>query len=241
MQAITKSQWAKNLLRNAENHNLLADSQYGGRAQRQAQSAILNKTIIYDTHRLLAKDYTSVDEDLKANFDRELSHLGALEDRFYGNSFKHGDYLFKTTTSQKFHVKTNFGVSQHSYSYNKDNRIWGLGQGMGWSGARWLLTSSTIDRIMNKECKGIELSSPDGKINVSSLMSMFVDDAVQLCNSFQPPHQTIMEQTTANLQLHSDLVYTTGGKLAHDKCEFYYVCFKFTFPRLSELLRRRIY
>ena len=45
LQAITKSQWAKHLLRNAENHNLLADSQYSGRAQRQAQSAILNKLL----------------------------------------------------------------------------------------------------------------------------------------------------------------------------------------------------
>lgn len=43
LQAITKSQWAKKLINNAERHNLLADSQYGGRAQRQAQSAIMNK------------------------------------------------------------------------------------------------------------------------------------------------------------------------------------------------------
>ena len=161
-----------------------------------------------------------MDEDLKANFDRELSHLGALEDRYYGNSHKHGDYLFQTTTKQKFHVKTNFGVSNESYSYNDDSKIWGLGQGMGWSGARWLLTSSTIDRIMNAECIGVLLQSPDGKISISSLMSMFVDDAAQLCNKFQYPNTNIREQTQSNLQLHSDLVYMTGGKLAHDKCLF---------------------
>lgn len=66
LQALTKSQWAKNLLKNAGHHNLLADSQCGGRAQRQMYSAILNKTLIYDIHRTLAKDLTSVDEDLKA-------------------------------------------------------------------------------------------------------------------------------------------------------------------------------
>ena len=98
---------------------------------------------------------------------------------------------------------------------------------MGWSGARWLLTSSIIGRIMNSECKGVELTSPDGEIQVFALMSMFVDDAAQLYNSFQDTHTSIMEQTTFNLQLHSDLVHTTGGKLAHDKCKFYYVCFKF--------------
>ena len=98
---------------------------------------------------------------------------------------------------------------------------------MGWSGACWLLTSSTIDRIMNFECKGIELENPDGCIKANSLMSMFVDDAVQLCNSFQAPHQSIMDQTKQNLQLHSGLVYTNGGKLTHDKCKFYYICFSF--------------
>ena len=159
--------------------------------------------MIYDIQRTLAQDFTSVDEDLKANFDRELSHLGAMEDRFYGNSFLHGKYLVDTTTSQKFHVKTNFGISPNSYHFTNSNRIWGLGQGMGWSGARWLLTSSTIDRIMNSECVSIKLQSPDAKIQVTSLMSMFVGDAAQLCNSFVPPHTSIMEQTNHNLQLHS--------------------------------------
>ena len=98
---------------------------------------------------------------------------------------------------------------------------------MGWSGARWLLNSSTIDRVMNKECTGIHLASPDNKIQVSKLMSIFADDAAQLCNSFSQPNQSIMEQTTYNLQLHSDLGYTTGGKLAHVKCKFYYVQFYF--------------
>ena len=98
---------------------------------------------------------------------------------------------------------------------------------MGWSGARWLLTSSTIDRVMNNECTLIQLASSDNKIQVTKLMSMFVDDAAQLYNSFSPPQTSIMDQTTFNLQLHSDLVYTTGGKLAHDKCKFYYVQFYF--------------
>ena len=59
----------------------------------QAQSAILNKVLAYDTNNLYVKNYTSVDEDLKANFDRELSHLGAMEDRYYGTPINQGEYL----------------------------------------------------------------------------------------------------------------------------------------------------
>lgn len=143
-----------------------------------------------------------MDEDLKANFDRELSHLGALEDRFYGNSHQHGQYLFNTTSSQKFHVKTSFGVSSNHYTYSDDKHIWGLGQGMGWSGARWLLTSSTIDRVMNSECSGVKIACPSGKLEVNNLMSMFIDDVAQLFDSFQPPHTSIMEQTTHRFGLH---------------------------------------
>ena len=169
LQAITKSQWAKQLIHHAEKKELIVDSQFGYRANRQAQSLILNKTLTYDIHCHLAKDFTSVDEDLKACFDRELSHLGAVEDRHYGNSFEHGEFLTKTTTGMKFFVKTSFGVSD-----------WGLGQGIGWSGARWTLTSSTIDRCMINECKGLRLSSPDNTVQLRKLLSQFCDDLAQI-------------------------------------------------------------
>ena len=92
-----------------------------------------------------------VDEDLKVNYDRELAPLGALEDRFFGMTHLHEQYMVQTTQQQEFFVKTSFGVSSESYSYSKENKIWVLGQGIAWVGARWLLTSSLIDRIMDKE------------------------------------------------------------------------------------------
>ena len=93
LQAIAKSQWSKKLIRHSEYKRLITDSQYGGRAGNQAQSAVLNKVLAYDTNNLYVKNYTSVDEDLKANFDRELSHLGAMEDRYYGTPINQGEYL----------------------------------------------------------------------------------------------------------------------------------------------------
>ena len=225
LQAITKSQWAKQLINYAEKQDLIVDSQYGYRANRQAQSLILNKTLTYDIHRHLAKDYTSVDEDLKACFDRELSHLGAVEDRFYGNSFAHGEFLTKTTTGMKFYVKTSYGISDTHYTYTKENPIWGLGQGIGWSGARWTLTSSTIDRCMQNECRGFRLSSPDQTVQMNKLLSQFCDDLAQICNDVID--RPLIDQTTHNVQLHTDLVNVTGGRLALDKCKFYHCIFYF--------------
>ena len=55
LQAITKSQWAKSLIKKAEKDNEITDSQYGGRANRQAQSAVLNKVLIFDFGSTLRK------------------------------------------------------------------------------------------------------------------------------------------------------------------------------------------
>ena len=70
LQALSKSQWAKKLIKRAEKLRMITDSQYGGRAQRQAQSMVLNRTLIFDITRHLVKPLTCVDEDLKACYNR---------------------------------------------------------------------------------------------------------------------------------------------------------------------------
>ena len=225
LQAISKSQWAKQLIKNAEKNNLIAESQYGGRANKQAQSLILNKTLVYDIHRQMAQDFSSVDEDLKACYDRELADLGAVEDRYYGNSFNHGKFLTETTKGQRFFVKTKFGISNACYQYSDENKVWGLGQGIGWSGSRWTLTSSTVDRCMEKTCNGLKIKSPDNTVVVNKMLAMFVDDLAQMCNLH--PNTTVLQQTIHNVQTHADLVYITGGSLALPKCKFYLVEYYF--------------
>ena len=88
LQATAKSRWSKKLINHAEAKKIITSSQYGGRAGNQAQSADLNKVLVFDANKLYVCNFTSVDEDLKANFDRELSHLGAMEDRCYGTPVK---------------------------------------------------------------------------------------------------------------------------------------------------------
>ena len=60
LQAITKLQWAKNLINRAGKLKMITDSQYGGRAQRQAQSIVLNHTLIFDIIRHVVKPLTYV-------------------------------------------------------------------------------------------------------------------------------------------------------------------------------------
>ena len=205
---------------------MITDSQYGGRALRQAQNMVLNRTLIFDITRHIVKPMTCVDKDLKACYDRELAPLGAIEERYFGNSNEHDNYLIQSTQKQQFFVKTNFGISKEAYGYSADNKIWGLGQGIGWSGARWTLTSSVIDKIMNERCKGLQFQSPRRDLKFSKLTHMFVDDLNQFCNTHEIGSD-IVKQTQHNVQLHSDLVFTSGGILALDKCKYYHADFFF--------------
>ena len=88
VQAVSSSQWAQTFSRTSEKHKIITESQYGGRKGRQAQSAVLNKLLYYDINNQYVDNYTIVDEDLKANYDRELSTLAGLEARKAGGSFQ---------------------------------------------------------------------------------------------------------------------------------------------------------
>lgn len=199
--------------------------QYEGRAGDQAQSAALNKVLAFGTNDLYVRNYTSFDEDLKANFDRELSHLGAMEDRYYGVPVKQGAFLHNAISSQQFFIKTKFGISDGPYTFSKDPKVWGLDQGIGWSGSRWIFTSSTITRAVEKHTYGLKLHSPDKSVFIQKILDMLADDTSQICNSFM--ESCLLEQTRQNLQLHSHLVFMTGGLIALDKCSFYDVQFIF--------------
>ena len=226
LQFISKSIWAKNMIRSAESNNAITDAQYGGRTGRQAQSSVLNTVLYYDVHRQLRKNYTSNDDDMKANFDREIPHYAAAESRSIGMPFEAGNFMIKATASQEYFIRTPNGSSTKSYTYSNDRPIWGLGQGVGWAGACWQITASTISKCMNENCVGIYLCCPEGKLALNKLMDFFIDDTKKICNQMKNG-MSLREQTQFNMQKHTYYIATTGGSLALDKCTWYQIHFSF--------------
>ena len=226
IQAISSSQWAQKMSRSSEKHHIISNSQYGGRKGRQAQSAVLNKILYYDINNQYVNDYTIIDKDLKANYDRELCTLSALEARKAGAPYAAGLFMNDFIKAQEFHVKTKYGVSNSSFGYTANDPIWGLGQGLAWSGESWKAASSTIDQCMKEKCSGMKFVSPDNTVMVSKLMDLYIDDSAQGCN-YTNDGKTLLEQTEYNLQLHAQLVYATGGQLALDKCKYYDIRHRF--------------
>ena len=226
LQFISKSIWAKKMIRTAEQNKNITDAQYGGRHGRQAQSSVLNTILYYDIHRQLRKDYTSNDDDMKANFDREIPHYVAAESRSLGMSHEAGQFLIQATSSQEYFIRTPNGVSEQSYKFEENRPIWGLGQGVGWAGACWQVTASTISKCMNRNCVGIYLCCPEGDVTVEKLMDFFIDDTKKVCNQIKHG-MTLRDQTEYNMQKHTYYIAATGGSLALDKCTWYQIIFSF--------------
>ena len=226
MQFFSKHQWSYKLINQAEHLKNISASQYGGRKNKQAQSSVLNTILTFDIHRQLRRNFTFNDDDLRANYDRELAHFSAAETRSHGLSHEAGQLLIDITSQQKFYIKTKNGVSSSYYSFSEDLPVWGLGQGISWAGSCWQFTATSIERCLQKHCSGAELESPMRDRKIIQFMKFFIDDTTKICNTTLHNY-TLLEQTNVNMQKHFNFIVSTGGSLALDKCRFFFINFAF--------------
>ena len=225
LQFISKNIWSKKLMSSAESHMQITDAQFGGRKNRQAQSSVINTVLTFDYHRQLRKAFSHNNDDLRANFDRELAHFSAAETRKNGLPYKAGEFLIKTTQSQKFFIKTKAGISHDYYTYSSTDKLWGLGQGISWAGVCWQFTATTIDTCLKDTSYTSTFTNPDNTLSTQQFLKFFIDDTTKMCNS--PGQLSLLHATQSNMQHHADIVHATGGALALDKCNYYLINYKF--------------
>ena len=56
--------------------------------------------------------------------------------------------------SQKYHVRSAYGISSDYYQFNSESPTQGSGQGLSWAGPRWINTGSNISDVMEKQTQG---------------------------------------------------------------------------------------
>jgi len=185
--ALAKALWAKKLMAVAESNGNMTNDQFGGRKNRQAQSAVLNKLLYYDINRQSMVEAQYDDIDMKSNYDRELVRLVSAEARVkLGLHKDDAKFMVNFVEKQQFHVKTKYGVSEKHYTYEENENLYGLGQGIAWSGPGWLLSSSTLAECKKKSCVGMVYTSPINKeLEVKKDQDMFVDDMGCGCNKVE--------------------------------------------------------
>ena len=146
--AIAKFVWAKKLMSDAEKERKITNDQYGRRKRCQAQSAVLNKVLYYNSNVQNLRDTEYDNDDLRSSYDREMVNLVLAEAQIkHGLLQKNAVFVRKFINSQEFLNKTSLGISNLAYSDQVEKPTYGMGQGIAWSGPGWMFTSNTIIKV----------------------------------------------------------------------------------------------
>jgi hypothetical protein len=221
----------RQLLRSADEQQLINEGQYGGRPGCEAQSLTLLEELKNDISHLTRRTLFNFDNDASSCYDRIIVPLASIINRKYGLNRKVVAVHANTLHQARFHLKTALGVSANYYTPESNFPIHGTGQGSGNSPCIWLFISSTLFDIHKEKAYGAHFISPDGHYRVEFSMVGFVDDSTGTCNDFQPqseaPLSELMQRMEYDAQLWSNILYCTGGKLELPKCSFHVLSFQF--------------
>ena len=145
------------------------------------------------------------------------------ETRKWGVPTKASTFIIAITIeSQKFRVKTTHGLSSDTYQYSEQDRNYGAGQGLGWSGALWMATSNTIYSILKDTCAGMRFESPIKEIVMTKCGDMFVDDtALGITENCVHNDYDVPKQLHQDRQKYALALFGQGHQLSLPKCCFY--------------------
>ncbi len=218
-----------------EDANLIPDMQYGSRPGRLCISPVLNKQLTHDIIRQTKQTAAIIENDAVGCYDRLMNPLLLLAMRRLGVP----DTLAKSiglTWSHTIHfVKTQFGISQESYTNTPTTPLFGPGQGSTTGPTLWqlsfvLLEDSAIEAgidlsELEEPIHNLTLNSVDEEIGIDNPGEAFVDDSNLGSSSSAPsyPHEVaIVDQNVhcssavSNLQVLAQrwerALYSTGGR-----------------------------
>ena len=212
----------RQLLRQADDRELINEGQYGGRPGCEAQSLTLLEELKYDLSYLTRRTLVNFDNDATSCYDRILVPFASIINRKYGLHSTVVAVHASTLREARFYLKTASGVSDSYYSPCLQYPIHGTGQGSGNSPSIWLFISSTLFDVHSTLAQGATFISPDGTISVRFSMVGFVDDSTGNCNDFQPQSEIdvdeLLRRMANDAQIWSNLLHCSGGKLELPKC-----------------------
>ena len=108
LQFLAKFFYAYKMIHNAEKENLISDEQYGGRKNRMAQTAVLNKICYYNLSHQTLTSCAFMDDDARACYDRIITSLSSLECRRWGLSYKLATFTNKFYRKSKISFTISF-------------------------------------------------------------------------------------------------------------------------------------
>ena len=227
--------WGRDFMHHNEALQTFHDNQYGGRKGRLPTSAILNKVLTLDIIRYFGDDMVIIDNDAKACYDRVIPYVTLYMLYRLGMPVFLSKFMCNMLRQTYYTIKTGTGNTE-PYS-STDARLFGTGQGAGWSPPCWAANSDVISCVMERHTPGMLLEHPNKKIVSHRHIDAFVDDSSlgitrTAYDKFEPlpddpvqKGQDLYDQARLNTQFYSRLLFTTGGLLAIHKCLAYILLF----------------
>jgi hypothetical protein len=196
---------------------------YGGLANKQALDPVFLELMQYDYTSMTLTDHIKFANDAGSCYDRIIaspSNILARSRGLHKNiAALHGNML----ETAVYRIKTQLGISSSSYSHSLLHPVFGTGQGSRSSALIWNVNGSSYLDAYDSLCHGALYEDPTMTLFLTVGMAGFVND--NSCQSNCHPRQrgSLIARATHDAQLWSDLLYSSGGILEHDKCSYHYM------------------
>ena len=152
---VMRAIWGREFMYHNENNKAFHVNQYGGRRDRQPQSAILNKILSLEIIRHYGEGAALIDNDAKACYDRIIPYLTTYMLRRLGMPYFLFRFMCNVLKQMQYSIRLPQGQSG---KYDSSNKIlYGTGQGAGWSPPCWAANSDIISCCMEKHTSGMLL------------------------------------------------------------------------------------
>lgn len=222
----------RELLRHADELDIVNESQYGGRQGCEATSLALLEELRTDLSYLTRRTLITFDNDAASCYDRIIPSFASLINRKYGLHKQLAIIHGSTLKEAQYKLRTAIGISDLAYSHCEEFPLYGSGQGSGNSPALWLFISATLFNIHDRLAHGATFQDPSGTLTAHLRLSGFVDDTNATLNDWQPQDEATLDELLKRLchdaQLWNDLLFISGGKLELSKCSFHVLRFEFS-------------
>ena len=137
-----------------------------------------------------------------------------------------------TLQNVQHQLRTTFGLLKATYTSNDTTEIHGQGQGSQAGLPTWVFVSSLLLDCMTKHASGVFFTCPRQELSHHRHNDAFVDDVTGYVNHFieelkgNNVQNKVLQTMQKDATLWNNLLHTSGGKLALQKCLYYIVAWQ---------------
>jgi hypothetical protein len=199
------------------------------RANCQASDPTFLAILQYDYAALTRWPSIKFNNNATLCYDRIIPSVSNVTPRSMGRLHKniaqiHGDMLEQAV----YHIKTQLGISNGSYSHSDVHPVYGTGQGSCASPPFWLLNCSKYFDLYDILCCGAKYIDMAAERLLKMGLDGYVDDNGCNVNSLPFDKESLVERARHDAQLWSNILWSSSGALEHSKCSYCYLQTEFT-------------